>query len=90
MFQKEELAMNDLSGRKIAYEVSEKYSSGLNLLIGENDSLEFLKSIHETVQKSPEFPYFFPKFSNSLIPFNGKILKHEEDCEKSQNNIQHF
>ncbi len=40
-------------------------------------ALNFKNHSAETVQKSPEFPYFFPKFSNSLIPFNGKILKHE-------------
>ena len=51
MFQKEELALNDLSGRKIAYEVSEKYSSGLDLLIGQNDSLEFLKGIPDKTVK---------------------------------------
>lgn len=39
-------------------------------------ALNFRNHSAETEQKNPEFPYFFPKFSNALIPFNGKILKH--------------
>lgn len=40
-------------------------------------ALNFRNHSTETEQKSPEFPYFFPKFSNALLPFNGKIIKHK-------------
>lgn len=43
--------MNDLSGRRIAWAVSEKYLTGTDLLIGQNDSFEFLKTIHDKIVK---------------------------------------
>jgi adenine-specific DNA-methyltransferase len=51
VFQREELSMNDLSGRRIAWAVSEKYLTGTDLLIGQNDSFEFLKTIHDKIVK---------------------------------------
>ena len=39
------MPLHDLSGGRIRYEISEKYSPGFDLLIGENDSLKFLKRV---------------------------------------------
>lgn len=45
MFKEEEIPFTDLSGRKLKYAVSDMYISGYELLIGQADSLEFLKTI---------------------------------------------
>ena len=45
MLRKDEFTFTDLSGRKLTYLVSDRFSPGYELLIGQNDSLEFLKTV---------------------------------------------
>ena len=45
MLRKDELAFTDLSGRKLTYLVSDRFSPDYDLLIGQNDSLDFLKTV---------------------------------------------
>ncbi len=40
-------------------------------------ALNFKNHSAETAQKNPDFPYFFPKFSNALTHYNGDIVKHQ-------------
>ena len=45
MLEKEELTFTDQTERRIAHAISEKYFDGLDLLLGFNDSLKFLKTV---------------------------------------------
>ena len=47
MLKKEELTLTNLSGKKLTYLISDRYSPNHDLLIGQNDSLEFLKTVPE-------------------------------------------
>jgi 2-keto-4-pentenoate hydratase/2-oxohepta-3-ene-1,7-dioic acid hydratase (catechol pathway) len=41
-------------------------------------ALNFKSHSGETKQKNPQFPYFFSKFQNAIIPWNGKIKCHND------------
>ena len=45
MFREEEVAFTDLSGKKLKYAISSSFVSGYDLLIGQSDTLEFLRTI---------------------------------------------
>ncbi len=45
MFSEETLASSDFNGRKITYAKTDSYVYGKDLLLGLNDSLEFLKTV---------------------------------------------
>lgn len=45
MLRKDELSFTGLSGRKLSCLISDMYSPDYDLLIGQNDSLEFLKKV---------------------------------------------
>lgn len=45
MLDHSELTFTDISSRKITYAISDSYSPGFDLLMGVNDSLEFLKTV---------------------------------------------
>lgn len=45
MPQKYELIFTDLSGKKLSYLISSSYSPAVDLLIGHNDSLKFLRTV---------------------------------------------
>ncbi len=45
MLEKEELPFTELSCRRVNYAISEKYYAGFDLLLGQTDSLESLRSV---------------------------------------------
>ena len=83
MLRKDELSFTDLSGKKITYLVSNSYASDYDLLIGQNDSLEFLKTVPDKSIKlivtSP--PYNIGKVYeervklNEYLDYQGKVAK---------------
>ena len=72
MLRKDELSFTDLSGKKITYLVSNSYASDYDLLIGQNDSLEFLKTVPDKSIKlivtSP--PYNIGKVYEERVKLN--------------------
>lgn len=83
MLRKDELSFTDLSGKKITYLVSNSYASDYDLLIGQNDSLEFLKTVPDKSIKlivtSP--PYNIGKVYeervklNEYLDYQGKVAR---------------
>ena len=83
MLRENESSFTDLLGRKFAYMISEKYVSGHDLLLGQSDSLEFLKTVPDKSVKlivtSP--PYNIGKVYeervklNEYLDYQGKVAK---------------
>ena len=74
------MPLHDLSGGKIRYGIFEKYFHGFDLLIGENDSLEFLKSVPDKSVKlivtSP--PYNISKVYEERVKLE-EYLKYQSE-----------
>lgn len=83
MLREEILPLHDLSGGKIRYGIFEKYSPGFDLLIGENDSLEFLKSVPDKSVKlivtSP--PYNIGKVYEERVKLE-EYLKYQSEVAR--------
>ena len=83
MLRKDELTFTDLSGKKLTYLISDSYHPDYDLLIGQSDSLEFLKTVPDKSVKlivtSP--PYNIGKVYEERVKlkeyldYQGKIAK---------------
>ncbi|MGP6294297.1 DNA-methyltransferase [Caldiplasma sukawensis] len=83
MLKEEELVFSDITSKRIKYGVSQTYLPGFDLLIGKNDSLEFLKTVPDKsvrlVVTSP--PYNIGKVYEERVKLD-EYLSYQSDVAK--------